>query len=137
MFSYLFMINAVDWGGGVEVQWNKSFEILKSIIRRTHAKYYTVNWNVITMITVWSLPHFTLMMGVMMKMMINYFCDMVDQQGTGPLSENLAIVNLRHVATRVWNCTKPEFRLSWMHLCSGDNYYTTAPNEIVKNYVCM
>ena len=44
----------------------------------------------------------------------------------GPLSEILTIANLRH-ASRVWTCAEPEFRLSWMNLCSSDNHYTPAP----------
>ena len=45
----------------------------------------------------------------------------------GPLSKILTIANLRHAASRVWICTEPEFRLSWMKLCSSDNHYITAP----------
>ena len=45
----------------------------------------------------------------------------------GPSSEMLTIANLRHAASRVWVCAEPEFRLSWMKLCSSDNHYTTAP----------
>ena len=45
----------------------------------------------------------------------------------GPLSEILTIANLWHAASRVWTCAEPEFRLSWMKLCSSDNHYTTAP----------
>ena len=41
----------------------------------------------------------------------------------GPLSEILTIANLRHAASRVWTCAEPEFRLSWMKLCSSDNHY--------------
>ena len=37
------------------------------------------------------------------------------------------IANLRHAVSRVWTCTEPEFRLSWMELSSSDNHYTTAP----------
>ena len=29
--------------------------------------------------------------------------------------------------SRVWTCAEPEFRLSWMKLCSSDNHYTTTP----------
>ena len=31
--------------------------------------------------------------------------------------------------SRVWACAEPEFRLSWMKLCSSDNHYTTAPES--------
>ena len=43
------------------------------------------------------------------------------------MSEILTIANLRHAASRVWTCAEPEFRLSWMKLCSSDNHHTTAP----------
>ena len=39
----------------------------------------------------------------------------------------LIIANLRHAMTRVWICAEPEFRLSWIKLCSSDKHYTTAP----------
>ena len=45
----------------------------------------------------------------------------------GSLSEILTIANLRHAASRIWICAEPEFRLSWIKLCSSDNHYTTAP----------
>ena len=41
------------------------------------------------------------------------------------MSEILTIANLWHTSSRVWTCTEPEFRLSWMKLCSSDNHYTT------------
>ena len=47
----------------------------------------------------------------------------------GPLSGVLTIANLRHTASRVWTCAEPEFRFSWMKLCSSDNHYTTAPQH--------
>ena len=42
------------------------------------------------------------------------------------LSEILTIANFRHAASRIWGCGEPEFRLSWMKLCSSDKHYTTA-----------
>ena len=42
----------------------------------------------------------------------------------GPWSKILTITNLQHAASRIWTCTEPEFRLHWMRLCSGDNYFT-------------
>ena len=39
----------------------------------------------------------------------------------GALSEILTIANLRHAASRVWACAKPEFRLCWIKLCSSAN----------------
>ena len=43
-------------------------------------------------------------------------------------------MNLRHATSRVWTCTAPEFKLSWMKLCSGDNHYTTerTTNDLPK-----
>ena len=37
------------------------------------------------------------------------------------------IANLWHTVNRVWICAEPEFRLSWIELCSIDTHYTTAP----------
>ena len=43
------------------------------------------------------------------------------------MSDILTTANLRHAASRNWTCAEPEFRLSWIKLCSSDNCYTTAP----------
>ena len=73
------------------------------------------------------------MMMMMMMMMMIYCCGMVDRQKvdpyfqSGPLSEILHIVNLRHAGSRIWTCAEPVFRLWWMKLCSSDNHYTKAP----------
>ena len=70
---------------------------------------------------------------MMMMMMMIYCCGMVDRQKvdpyfqSGPLSEILHIVNLRHAGSRIWTCAEPVFRLWWMKLCSSDNHYTKAP----------
>ena len=42
------------------------------------------------------------------------------------MSEIVTIVNLQHAASRIWTCAEPEFRLSWIKICSSDNHYTTA-----------
>ena len=71
-------------------------------------------------------------MMVMMMMMMNCFCGMVDQRKAEPyfqpglLSEIVTIANLRHATSRVWTCAESEFRLWWMKLYSSDNHYTTA-----------
>ena len=71
---------------------------------------------------------------MMMKMMMNCFCGMVGRRKTfrfissRDMSEILTITNLRHATSRVRICAESEFRLSWMKLCSSDNYYTTEPN---------
>ena len=74
------------------------------------------------------------MLNYAMMMMMNCFCRMVDRRKvfslissrSHSLSEILTIANLQHAAIRVWACAEPEFRLSWMKLCSSDNHYTTA-----------
>ena len=62
------------------------------------------------------------------------FCSIVDRRkafclisSRGLLSEILTIANLRHTASKILNSAEPEFRLSWMKLCSSDNPYATAP----------
>ena len=62
------------------------------------------------------------------------FCGIVDRRkafclisSRGLLSEILTIANLRHTASKILNSAEPEFRLSWMKLCSSDNPYATAP----------
>ena len=69
-----------------------------------------------------------MMMMMMMMIMMNYFSRMVDRRKAftpylqpGPLSEILTIANLRHGASKVWNCAESEFRLCWTKLCSIDN----------------
>ena len=47
----------------------------------------------------------------------------------GPLPEIQITVNLRHAASWIWTCPEPEFRLCRMKLCSGDNHYTTMPQN--------
>ena len=77
---------------------------------------------------------------MMMMMMINCFCCMVDRQKArlyfqpGPLSEFHTIVNLRHAASRIWTWTEPEFRLWGMKLRSSDNHYATASCKNENNY---
>ena len=34
-------------------------------------------------------------------------------------------------------CAEPEFRLSWVKLCSSDNHYTTAPSSVVLVLGCV
>ena len=41
----------------------------------------------------------------------------------------------RYALSRVWTCAEPEFRVSWMKLCSSDNHYTTTPQKFYSvNY---
>ena len=47
------------------------------------------------------------------------------------LSEILTNANLWHTANRIWTCREPEFRFSWMKLCSSDKHYTTHRATII------
>ena len=47
-----------------------------------------------------------------------------------PLSDILTITNIWHTASRIWTCIKPEFRHSWMKLCSSDNQKIPIPIPI-------
>ena len=47
-----------------------------------------------------------------------------------PFAETLTITNLRHAASRIWNCAEPEFVQCWRKLCSSDHHYTTAPKRL-------
>ena len=49
----------------------------------------------------------------------------------GPLSEILTVVNLRRTVGRAWTCAEPDFRLSWMKLCSKDEHYTTVATKTI------
>ena len=55
---------------------------------------------------------------------------------SGLLSEIVTITNLQHAKSRVWTCTEPEFRLSWMKLHSSDNHYNMAPGLKLET-VCI
>ena len=75
-------------------------------------------------------------------MMMNCFCGMVDRRKAfypyfqpGPLSEILTITNLWHTASRVWTCAEPEFRLSWMKLCSSNNHCTLVPQQSIRERI--
>ena len=37
---------------------------------------------------------------------------------------------ISNTMNRVWTCTESEFRLRWMKLCSSDNHYTMAPQNL-------
>ena len=39
------------------------------------------------------------------------------------------IANLYYAVSRVWTCAEPEFRLSWIKLCSSDNHYRVSNND--------
>ena len=86
----------------------------------------------------WAVKSWGTNVGSVMKMMImmmNCFCGMVDRREAFSLiysrdhcqrSSPSRISNTLR-ASRVWTCAGPEFRLSWMKLCSSDNHYITAP----------
>ena len=62
------------------------------------------------------------------------FCGMVDRRKAfSPISSRDHCQGSTSAASRVWACAEPEFRLSWMKLCSSDNHYTTAPHNITLN----
>ena len=72
------------------------------------------------------LPFSTYIELMMMMMKMNFFCGMVDGRKAFslPSSRNhcqRSSANLRYVASRFWTCAEPEFRGSWMKLCSSDN----------------
>ena len=74
------------------------------------------------------ITYFEMMIMMVIMMMVNYFCGMVDQQKALRLTSIVRDPyhrNLQHAVSRTWTCTEPEFRLCWMKLCSSD--YTTAP----------
>ena len=67
-------------------------------------------------------------------MMMNCFCGMVDRQKAFsliPSRDHCQRSSPSQISctpqSRIWTCAEPEFRLSWMKLCSSDNHYTTAP----------
>ena len=70
---------------------------------------------------------------MMMMIMMKCFCGLVDWPKVFSLissqdhCQRSFIANLWHSMSRVWTCTEPEFRLSWMKLCSSDNHYNTMP----------
>ena len=72
---------------------------------------------------------------MMMMLMMKCFCGLVDWWKTFSLissqyhCQRSCIANLWHSMRRVWTCTEPEFRLSWMKLCSSHNHYTMVPQH--------
>ena len=74
-------------------------------------------------------------------MMMNCFCGMVDRRKTFSLissrdhCQRSSPSRISDTPSRAWACAEPEFRLSWMKLCSSDNHYTTAPQVFVSLYV--
>ena len=68
---------------------------------------------------------------VMMMMMMSCFCGLVDQRKAFSLissrdhCQRSSPLRISDMPSRVWTCAEPEFRLSWMKLCSSDNHYTT------------
>ena len=71
---------------------------------------------------------------MMMMMMMNCVCGMVGRQkafslisSRDQLTEILPYATFRLAASKIWTCAEPEFKLSWMKLCSSDNHYTAVP----------
>ena len=75
------------------------------------------------------------LMMMMMMIMMKCFCGLVDWPKVFSLissqdhCQRSFIANLWHSMSRVWTCTEPEFRLSWMKLCSSHNHYTMVPQH--------
>ena len=72
----------------------------------------------------------------MMMMMMNCFCGMLDRRkafsfiSSRDHCQRSSPSRISDTPSRVWTCAEPEFRLSWMKLCSSDNHYTTAPLRV-------
>ena len=66
------------------------------------------------------------------------FCGMVDRRKAFSLissqdnCQRPSPLQISDAASSVWTYAEPEFRLSWMKLCSCYNHYTTAPGTIVR-----
>ena len=62
-------------------------------------------------------------------MMMNCFCGMVDRRKAFSLissrdhCQRSSPLRISDMPSRVWTCAEPEFRLSWMKLCSSHNHY--------------
>ena len=70
---------------------------------------------------------------MMMMMMMNCFCGMADRRKAFSLissrdhCQRSSPSRISDTPSRLWTCAEPEFRLSWMKLCSSDNHYTPVP----------
>ena len=68
---------------------------------------------------------------VIMMMMMNCFCDMLDRRNVFSLissrdhCQRFSPSRVCHAESRAWTCAEPEFRFSWMKLCITDNHYNT------------
>ena len=78
---------------------------------------------------------------MMMMMMMNCFCGMVDRRKAFSLissrdnCQKSSPSRISNTPSRVWTCAEPEFRLSWMKLCSSDNHYTMACWGLFSNFI--
>ena len=77
---------------------------------------------------------------MMMMMIMNCFCGMVDRRKTFSLISSLDYSHWSSPSwisdtpqKTIWTCAEPEFRLSWMNLCSSDNHYTMAQYNQTHN----
>ena len=67
---------------------------------------------------------------LMMMKMRNCFCGMVDRRKSFSLISNRDHCQrslpsqISNTLWSVWTCAEPEFRITWMKLCSSDNHYT-------------
>lgn len=43
----------------------------------------------------------------------------------------MGFANLQHTARRMWTCVEPKFRHCLVNLCSSNNHYTAAPQQLI------
>ena len=123
------------------ISWEKMSQLIKTTSEKnefetskTYVEHFMQN-SILGQANVAKHDYMLLLMMIMMMMMNCFVVWLTDERRlalfpAGTLLEILTIANLWHAASRVWTCAEPEFRLSWMKLCSsdsGDNHYTTAP----------
>ena len=69
---------------------------------------------------------------MMIMMLMNCFCGMVDRRKAFSLissREHCQRSSPSQISDTRGAGFEPEFRLSWMKMCSSDNHYTTAPQN--------
>ena len=96
-----------------------SYELIRIVFRGScfwELSFDFIRWSFIR----WSYAEALYAMMMIMMMKNNYFCGMIDRR------KAFSLVSCRDhfqmSASWVWTCAEPEFRLSWMKLCSSDNH---------------
>ena len=69
------------------------------------------------------------MMMIMMIIMMNCYCGMVDRRKVSIISsrdhcQRSSPSQISDATSRIWTWFEPEFRLWWMKLCSSNNHHT-------------